>query len=890
MNKNTSIDRDELCGKLAERLRASQQVLLHGPAQWGKTSLARQIQEQYCLAGEQKVIYLDFFALRHQFSDALDFAVIRWLLEDEAKYQQFIRTHRTQQKKLLQAYIGEHLQQGGLLIVDHMEVVHRSQEIFEWFKRLSLFLEKQGFRTLWIERVADYASSLLYQARIREPDTVEITPLSEQEIAVWLEKIVLKKQFESCLNAAEIFSVTQGSPSITKHILGYFQDSEERAPSLAHYQIQSNKQYLVSCQRVWQALTEHPGEIETWRHSPSDRLRNKLWLSGAFKREPDGGLTELSPIHKKRLEGLLLKDRFLSALANQPVSEIADELKQFSEIIATPLRRNIAECTADLEVFRTLRDYFLTYFRLGDVRFYLRDRGHALIWKEILVHKQGLDIGEKIFVGGAGIQHDFTRVSRSGRHTSLNKATYLFPVIGTTGQVDMICKVNLRKTRRFTYLYQCGKVQEVQQSLFYIQPVLSQRIALYSYLHDQRGSRNLKKRVEAKVFRPDESELSGVLDESKMQAVGVLKPVFEQAEQRWAIASLQSKEEATVIPDIQALLSMIDQTMLASLVEYPNSRELVIGHEQACIVFPHLKAFMGHSTLYIRPITVEKTASQSEKWIVFFIDLARKKSSRNRGEVILGYQQQMLFFLAERAFEIVYRGGRQRVFMSALLRGIDHELKHYIKDIAWEAELLKDELGSTELRAQCETIESKARLMSKRIDRVKQLAQTNKGKQQRLNVRETAGKIIKEVLSWAGQPDLQAVPIEFEGIDRNAYIKIDRGQFRMALENLLRNAQEAVASVEQPLISVFTEERSQRRSRVELVVSDNGPGLKNVLEGNLFDPFITGHAGLVPDGEPDRARGVGLTLVRNVVHLAGGEVTYQRVNGKTRFEMSLPKG
>ena len=286
---------------------------------------------------------------------------------------------------------------------------------------------------------------------------------------------------------------------------------------------------------------------------------------------------------------------------------------------------------------------------------------------------------------------------------------------------------------------------------------------------------------------------------------------------------------------------------------------------------------------------MEKSDNQLEKWIVFFIDLEFQKNTKRRSEAILGYQQEVLFFLAERAFEVVYRGARQRVFTAALLRGIDHELKHYIKDIAWGAELLKDDLESPELRSQCEMIEHNARMMSKRIDRVKQLAQIDKGKQQVLNVQEAAGKIIQEMHSRVGEPDPKQVPINFEGIDSKVYIKIDKGQFRMALENLVRNAEEVLASVEQPLISVFTEEQSEHQSRVKLVVADNGPGLKNVLEGNLFDPFVTGHTGQVPDGEPDRARGVGLTLVRNVMRLSGGEVTYQRLDGKTRFEMSLPK-
>lgn len=887
MDKDIRINRDQLCRELQTRLEKGRQALLLGPAQWGKTSLARQLQATYEHSSLKRVIYLDFFALRHQSPQALDHATVRWLIENEMAYRQFANIHQTQKKRLLHTYLSERCQPSDLLIIDHLEVVVRAAQLLEWFKKLSFFLEKKGVSVLWIERVADYEASLLAQARIPQPDILEISPLSKEEIAAWLDRVALSEMSGKRVTAADIFTVTQGNPSITKNLYGYFQDPEERDPGLSYYQERASKQYMGSCQRVWQALTEHPGEIETWRSSPSKRLKNKLWLSGAFRRRPDGSLIEASPIHEKRLQGLLVKDRFLSVLANQPVSEIAPEFNQYAEITATPLWRSIAESKSDLEAFKTLRDYFINYFKLGSVRFYLRDGGHPLIWKEILVHKQGLDIGEKLFAGTTEVLHDFTRAALTGRQQNIGNRTYLFPVIGPTDQVDLICKVDLRKTRRFTFLYQRGKVQQIQQSLLFIQPVLSQRIAMYAYQHDLRMSRDLQKRIEAKVFRPDENELSGVLEESKMDAVGVFKPPIRRGS-AWSNVSLQSREDLPLQFDIQAVFTNVNEAQLSALADSSKPKQQVVGHREACQIFPGLNALMAYSTLFIRPITITRSNNASERWLVCFIDLEQKRDVNRQSQAILSHQQQHLLLLAERALEIVYREERQRVFMSALLRGISHELKHYIKDIAWTAELLQDELESIEHRAQCEMIEKNARLMSKRMDRLKQLAMTDKGEPQRLNLRELVSKIVQDVLGRKEEPGMKRVPIEYEGVDRDTHIKMDKGQFRMALENLLRNAQEALQSVEWPLILIYTEKVNIRHSRVKLIVADNGPGVRASLAGNLFDPFVTGHTGTVPDGKPDRARGVGLTLVRTVVYLAGGEVTFQRVNHETRFEMSLP--
>ena len=44
MDKDIRINRDQLCRELQTRLEKGRQALLLGPAQWGKTSLARQLQ------------------------------------------------------------------------------------------------------------------------------------------------------------------------------------------------------------------------------------------------------------------------------------------------------------------------------------------------------------------------------------------------------------------------------------------------------------------------------------------------------------------------------------------------------------------------------------------------------------------------------------------------------------------------------------------------------------------------------------------------------------------------------------------------------------------------------------------------------------------------------
>lgn len=78
--------------------------------------------------------------------------------------------------------------------------------------------------------------------------------------------------------------------------------------------------------------------------------------------------------------------------------------------------------------------------------------------------------------------------------------------------------------------------------------------------------------------------------------------------------------------------------------------------------------------------------------------------------------------------------------------------------------------------------------------------------------------------------------------------------------NLVRNAMDAVAEVEEPRISVSVETDGER---VRIGVADNGPGFSRDILGTLFDPFVT----TKPSGA---GLGLGLTISYEIVREFGG--------------------
>jgi C4-dicarboxylate-specific signal transduction histidine kinase len=94
-----------------------------------------------------------------------------------------------------------------------------------------------------------------------------------------------------------------------------------------------------------------------------------------------------------------------------------------------------------------------------------------------------------------------------------------------------------------------------------------------------------------------------------------------------------------------------------------------------------------------------------------------------------------------------------------------------------------------------------------------------------------------------------------------------RDRLRQALEHLLNNAAQAVASVtglpsgEQHAIRLTV---SQDDRMVNLIVSDTGRGFRE--PGRVFDPFYT-------TGQPGEGVGLGLSICYGIVREHGGEIS-----------------
>jgi len=128
----------------------------------------------------------------------------------------------------------------------------------------------------------------------------------------------------------------------------------------------------------------------------------------------------------------------------------------------------------------------------------------------------------------------------------------------------------------------------------------------------------------------------------------------------------------------------------------------------------------------------------------------------------------------------------------------------------------------------------------------------------------------------------------------NLRIRGDATQMQQILMNLLANARDAVAYIEQPCITVSLtavvadDDFRQRHPTAEgnyfacLSVTDNGYGISKAIYNKIFDPYFT-------TKEVGKGSGLGLSMVYGTVHTHHGVIeVVSRVNEGTGFHIYLP--
>jgi signal transduction histidine kinase len=132
---------------------------------------------------------------------------------------------------------------------------------------------------------------------------------------------------------------------------------------------------------------------------------------------------------------------------------------------------------------------------------------------------------------------------------------------------------------------------------------------------------------------------------------------------------------------------------------------------------------------------------------------------------------------------------------------------------------------------------------------------------------ELARRRVALLAPWAKERDVSLA------VAGSARAVVDPDACARAVDNLVKNAVEASPA------GAEVQVRLEARDGVAaLSVEDRGPGVPEERVHELFEPFFT----TKPDGT-----GLGLAVSRAIAVASGGQVSYRRDGGVTRFELSL---
>jgi signal transduction histidine kinase len=123
---------------------------------------------------------------------------------------------------------------------------------------------------------------------------------------------------------------------------------------------------------------------------------------------------------------------------------------------------------------------------------------------------------------------------------------------------------------------------------------------------------------------------------------------------------------------------------------------------------------------------------------------------------------------------------------------------------------------------------------------------------------------------------LDGLAVTVELPERNPpLVTADPRRVRQILRNLLTNALRYGGPRRRITVGTSVD-------RVWVEVRDDGEGIPEELAARIFEPYVTGHAGV------QGSVGLGLSVSRQLAELMGGSLIHSRTAGETVFRLELP--
>ena len=240
--------------------------------------------------------------------------------------------------------------------------------------------------------------------------------------------------------------------------------------------------------------------------------------------------------------------------------------------------------------------------------------------------------------------------------------------------------------------------------------------------------------------------------------------------------------------------------------------------------------------------------------------------------------------------------GERLATVGQLAAGVAHEVGNPVTAILSYAEIaLRERTPAARARETVEQIRAEALRIQALVHEMLDLARVDS-----LSLELTdLGALVRAALErFRAQPSLASIQVRLEPAAWLPPARIDPRRIEQILENLVRNASQALRGCPEPAIAIRTAPVALRELRgrriddaargsgepplgVAIEIEDNGPGIAEEDLPHVFDPFFT-------TKDPGEGTGLGLWNAHRLAELMGGYLEVASRPGCTCFRLLLP--
>lgn len=213
--------------------------------------------------------------------------------------------------------------------------------------------------------------------------------------------------------------------------------------------------------------------------------------------------------------------------------------------------------------------------------------------------------------------------------------------------------------------------------------------------------------------------------------------------------------------------------------------------------------------------------------------------------------------------------------------GVAHEINNPIQILSLSIEQLKimlenDKINGQECLKICDQMEGTVDRVTNIVKGMKLVARDgNNDPYEKIDLK----KLLDETLGFCKErfKNHGVQMINFEDADSSFEVKGQKVRLSQVLLNLLNNAFDAISKNNTKIIRIHL---SKINEKIELSITDNGPGVPEEVEEKIFQPFFT-------TKEVGKGTGLGLSISKTIIEQHKGRFYLDKTN-KSKFVIEMP--